>query len=50
MDGIFGGIIISKKERPEIWKSEPLGIPLVMFDWFQDRALNDQIISISDRS
>ena len=39
MDGIFGGIIISKKERPEIWRSEPLGIPLVMFDWFQDRAL-----------
>ena len=38
MDGIFGGIIISKKERPEIWRSEPLGIPLVMFDWFQDRA------------
>ena len=38
MDGIFGGIIISKKERPEIWRSEPLGIPLVMFDWFQDGA------------
>lgn len=40
MDGIFGGIIISKKERPDIWRSEPLGIPLVMFDWFQTNSLD----------